>query len=126
MGIAPKNPNPPAWSFGTLPGQPTTKPISGKAEKEPTTDEERLKRLISRTFGIDEKEITANAHMVHDLELDSLDLTELAMDCEEEFGIDLNCDCFVEQLLTFDKWLKAITEHKQGATQCHQENENEK
>lgn len=51
--------------------------------------EERVKEIIVNKLGVDEKEVTEGASFVEDLGADSLDIVELVMDLEEEFGIEI-------------------------------------
>ncbi|GAB4308631.1 MAG: acyl carrier protein [Phototrophicales bacterium] len=48
--------------------------------------EERVKSIVTDLLGVDEDRVTADAHFRNDLEADSLDLVELIMAFEEEFG----------------------------------------
>lgn len=48
---------------------------------------ERLTKLLAEQFGLDTEEITEDTGM-EDLGADSVDLVELSMNLEEEFGID--------------------------------------
>ena len=50
---------------------------------------ERIRGLIVEQLGVEEDEVTANASFVDDLNADSLDLVELIMSIEEEFGGDV-------------------------------------
>ena len=50
---------------------------------------ERIRALIFEQLGVDEDEVTASASFVDDLNADSLDLVELIMSMEEEFGSDV-------------------------------------
>ncbi len=50
---------------------------------------ERIRGLIVEQLGVDEDEVTASASFVDDLNADSLDLVELIMSMEEEFGADI-------------------------------------
>jgi acyl carrier protein len=50
---------------------------------------ERIRSLIVEQLGVDEDEVTASASFVDDLNADSLDLVELIMSMEEEFGSDV-------------------------------------
>ena len=53
--------------------------------------EERVKELISDQMGVvDPKTLTLKTSIVDDLAADSLDLVELEMDIEEEFGIEIS------------------------------------
>lgn len=47
---------------------------------------DRLKRIIVAQLNVDEKEIVPSARFTDDLGADSLDLVELIMSMEEEYG----------------------------------------
>lgn len=49
----------------------------------------RIKQIIVDELGVDEAEVTPNARFIDDLGADSLDLVELVMRFEEEFGIEI-------------------------------------
>ena len=49
---------------------------------------ERVRSLIVEQLGVEEAQVTSNASFVDDLNADSLDLVELIMSIEEEFGGD--------------------------------------
>ena len=49
----------------------------------------RVKQIIVDELGVDEAEVTPNARFIDDLGADSLDLVELVMRFEEEFGIEI-------------------------------------
>lgn len=51
--------------------------------------EARLKKLISEQLGVDESRVVPSASFTDDLEADSLDLVELIMSLEEEFGVEI-------------------------------------
>ena len=51
---------------------------------------ERLKKIIVEQLGVDEEEVTPQASFVEDLNADSLDLVELIMSLEEEFGMEIS------------------------------------
>ncbi len=51
--------------------------------------ETKIKQIIVDELGVDEAEVTANARFIEDLGADSLDLVELVMRFEEEFGIEI-------------------------------------
>ena len=53
------------------------------------TTYERIRGLIVEQLGVDEDEVTPSASFVDDLNADSLDLVELIMSMEEEFGPDI-------------------------------------
>ena len=51
--------------------------------------EEKVKKIIVDQLGVSADEVTTDASFVEDLGADSLDLTELIMAMEEEFGIEI-------------------------------------
>ena len=53
------------------------------------TIEERVKKIIVEQLGVDEDEVTTEAHFVDDLGADSLDTVELVMAFEEEFNLEI-------------------------------------
>ena len=54
------------------------------------TTYERLKKIVVEQLGVDEAEVLPEASFVDDLNADSLDLVELIMSLEEEFGIEIS------------------------------------
>jgi acyl carrier protein len=54
--------------------------------------EVRLRRLIAQHLGVDELDITPDAHFVTDLNGDSVDLVELLVALEDEFGLSLSAE----------------------------------
>ncbi|WP_426489587.1 acyl carrier protein [Leptospira interrogans serovar Copenhageni] len=53
-------------------------------------DFEKVKSIIVEQLGVDESEVTPEAHFIDDLGADSLDTVELVMVLEEEFGIEIS------------------------------------
>ncbi|MBC7236674.1 MAG: acyl carrier protein [Chloroflexi bacterium] len=51
---------------------------------------ERVRKIIVEQLGVDEDQVTMEASFREDLEADSLDLVELIMALEEEFGGDIS------------------------------------
>lgn len=49
----------------------------------------RLKTIISEQLGVDEERVVPAASFADDLDADSLDLVELIMSIEEEFGVEI-------------------------------------
>jgi acyl carrier protein len=47
---------------------------------------ERIKDVMVKTFGVDEERVTRTARLAEDLELDSLDWTELLVVLERQIG----------------------------------------
>ena len=50
---------------------------------------EKVKALLCDNLGIDENDVTMDANLIDDLNIDSLDVVELIMAVEEEFGIEI-------------------------------------
>jgi acyl carrier protein len=50
---------------------------------------EKVKEIIIDQLGVDGDEVTINASFVDDLGADSLDVVELVMAVEEEFGLEI-------------------------------------
>ena len=50
---------------------------------------EQIKEYMINNFQIDEAAITPDAHLIDDLQLTSLDIMDIAMYIEEEFGVVL-------------------------------------
>ena len=53
---------------------------------------EKIKKVISEQTGIDESEIKMESTFTEDLNIDSLDMVELVMELEEEYGIEIEED----------------------------------
>lgn len=60
---------------------------------------ERVRSIIVEQLGVDEDEVTMDASFRDDLEADSLDLVELIMQFEEEFGGEIS-DEEAQKILT--------------------------
>jgi acyl carrier protein len=54
------------------------------------TTYDRLKKIVIEQLGADEDEVKPEASFVDDLNADSLDLVELIMSLEEEFGTEIS------------------------------------
>ena len=73
---------------------------------------DRLKKLIVEQLGVDEDEVTPQASFVEDLNADSLDLVELIMSLEEEFGMEIP-DEDAEKIQKVSDAVEYIEEHQQ-------------
>ncbi len=73
---------------------------------------DRLKKLIVEQLGVDEEEVTLGASFVEDLNADSLDLVELIMSLEEEFGMEIS-DEDAEKIQKVSDAVEYIEEHQQ-------------
>lgn len=51
--------------------------------------EVKVKEIIVQQLGVDAEKVTAEASFVDDLGADSLDVVELVMAFEEEFGVEI-------------------------------------
>jgi acyl carrier protein len=51
---------------------------------------ERIQGIIAELLGVDKSKVTMEARFREDLEADSLDLVELIMAFEEEFGAEIS------------------------------------
>ena len=49
---------------------------------------ERVRKMVVEQLGVEEEQVVPSASFVEDLNADSLDLVELIMSMEEEFGKD--------------------------------------
>jgi acyl carrier protein len=76
------------------------------------TTYERLKKIIVEQLGVDEEGVTATASFVEDLNADSLDLVELIMSLEEEFGMEIS-DEDAERIQKVSDAVEFIEEHQQ-------------
>lgn len=72
--------------------------------------EDRLRKIIAEQLGVDESQIVPGASFAKDLNADSLDLVELIMSIEEEFGIEIS-DEDAEKIQTVDDALKYLEAH---------------
>ena len=64
----------------------------GAPEPEELPVDERVRELICEQLSVSPDEVTPEATFVGDLSADSLDMVELMMALEEQFGIDISED----------------------------------
>lgn len=76
-----------------------------------TVDIDKIKAIIVEQLGVDESEVTPEAHFIDDLGADSLDTVELVMALEEEFGIEIS-DEDAEKIQTVGDVIKFIEKLK--------------
>ena len=76
------------------------------------TTYDRIKKIIVEQLGVDEEEVTPTASFVEDLNADSLDLVELIMSLEEEFGMEIS-DEDAEKIQKVSDAVEYIEEHQQ-------------
>ena len=75
------------------------------------TIEQRVKDIIVEQLGVKEDQVTVDAKFIEDLGADSLDIVELIMALEEEFGYEIPDD-EAEKLLTVGDVIKYIEDHQ--------------
>jgi acyl carrier protein len=71
---------------------------------------EKVKKIIVDQLGVEEDEVTPEASFIEDLGADSLDIVELIMALEEEFGIEIP-DEDAEKIATVKDAVAYIQEH---------------
>ena len=72
--------------------------------------EDKVKHIIVEQLGVDEDEVKPEASFVDDLGADSLDVVELVMALEEEFGIEIS-DEEAEKLVSVQHAVSYIDSH---------------
>ena len=70
-----------------------------------------VKDIIVDKLGVPAAEITENASFQNDLGADSLDLFELAMALEDEYGLEIETED-LESIVTVEDIIAYIEEHK--------------
>lgn len=73
--------------------------------------EARLKKIVAEQLGVDESAIVPSARFTDDLHADSLDLVEMIMSLEEEFGVEIP-DEDAEKILTVQDAMDYIVAHQ--------------
>ena len=72
---------------------------------------DRVKKIVVEHLGVEEDKVTPDASFIDDLGADSLDIVELVMAFEEEFGVEIPDDAAVK-INTVGDANKYIEEHK--------------
>jgi acyl carrier protein len=70
----------------------------------------KVKKIVAEQLGIDEDQIVPTASFQEDLSADSLDLVELIMSLEEQFGLEIS-DEEAEGIKTVQDALDYIEKH---------------
>jgi len=71
---------------------------------------EKVKKIIIEQLGVNESEVTPEAKFIDDLGADSLDIVELIMAFEDEYGIEIP-DEDAEKIETVGDAIRYIEEH---------------
>ena len=71
---------------------------------------DKLKTIIAQQFGVEENAVTAEMSFEDDLGADSVDLVELSMALEEEFGVEEMSEDDVAGIRTVGDLLKYLQE----------------
>ena len=71
----------------------------------------RVTALVVDHLGVDANDVTPTASFIDDLGADSLDIVELVMAFEEEFGVEIPDDA-AEKISTVSDAIKYIDENK--------------
>ena len=74
------------------------------------SSEDRLKKIIADQLSVNEDDVVPEASFIDDLNADSLDLVELIMSLEEEFGVKIS-DEDAAKILTVQDAMDYVQEH---------------
>ena len=73
--------------------------------------EEKVKDIIVEQLGVNPEQVTPQASFIEDLGADSLDIVELVMAFEEEFGVEIPDDA-AEKISTVKDAIDYIEQNK--------------
>lgn len=71
----------------------------------------RVKKIVIEHLGVEADKVNEDASFIDDLGADSLDIVELVMAFEEEFGVEIPDDA-AEKISTVSDAIKYIDENK--------------
>ncbi|RYM07210.1 acyl carrier protein [Sporolactobacillus sp. THM7-7] len=72
---------------------------------------ERVKKIVVDRLGVDEADVKPEASFKEDLDADSLDIVELVMELEDEFGLEIS-DEEAEKIQTVGDVVNYIQSHE--------------
>ena len=72
---------------------------------------DRVKKIVVEHLGVESEKVTEDASFIDDLGADSLDIVELVMAFEEEFGVEIPDDA-AEKITTVKDAINYIDEHQ--------------
>ncbi len=73
---------------------------------------ERVQKIVTEHLGVEADKVTQDAAFIDDLGADSLDIVELVMAFEEEFGVEIPDDA-AEDITTVKDATDYIEKHKE-------------
>ena len=76
-----------------------------------TETAERVKKIVVEHLGVEAEKVTEEASFIDDLGADSLDIVELVMAFEEEFGVEIPDDA-AEKITTVNDAITYIETNK--------------
>jgi acyl carrier protein len=89
--------------------------VSQRSERRDGLDREeiltKIQEITADRLGVDESDVTPDASFREDLEADSLDLVELIMELEEQFGMEIP-DEEAEKITTVEEAVDYVVEHQ--------------
>jgi acyl carrier protein len=71
---------------------------------------ERVRGILVEQLGVDEEQVTDDASFQGDLDADSLDLVELIMELEDQFGLKIS-DEDAQQIATVGQAVDYVVSH---------------
>ena len=69
--------------------------------------ETRFRKVVQNHLGVEESKVTEHASFIDDLGADSLDVVEITMATEEEFGVEISDD-EASRMDTFGKGVELL------------------
>ena len=72
---------------------------------------DRVKKIVAEHLDVDAEKVTEEASFIDDLGADSLDIVELVMAFEEEFGVEIPDDA-AEKIMTVKDAIDFIDQNK--------------
>ena len=72
---------------------------------------DRVKKIVIEHLGVEAEKVTEDASFIDDLGADSLDIVELVIAFEEEFGVEIPDDA-AEKISTVNDAIEYIDSHK--------------